>query len=732
MKRLYIFLFAYLVVVTAHAVSAYPWKIPILVNGQDMYIYLFGDEHRKRAETAEGYTIIQNEQQQWCYAQLNEQQQLEASQWQVGVVDVNDAKFIDFIDNTPKHLVQEVPQNQPAVSNAERRLQIVTGERRMLIILMQYKDLGFSKSTEDFERLFNQEGYHDDGAQGSVRDFYHAASYGQLSLRSDIYGPYTTSQEMSFYGKNSVANNSADVNAYQLFVEAINAVANDVDLQQYDGDGDGFIDNVHIIFAGYGEEAGGPANAIWSHEATFYNPYVIQGLKIDHYSCAPELRGNKGNGISRIGPHCHEIGHALGSMDFYDTDYSTGGAFTGTGMWDVMASGNWNNDGITPADFNPYVKAYNYGWTTPKTLPVGDISIPPSHLNAGNYYILRSSEHGDYYLMENRSKSSWGAGLPGEGLLIYHIHNDLPYSGNAINTAAPQKCYIVCASSKSRQPNDQPSSYGEINSDGCPYPGSSGNRNFGKDTTPMPFYWSGEECKIELKNVTLQADGNVTLTNESEDAGYLPPVMFSLFKETFEGELAINIMESNSRQWQVVENPGDNTAFLTQPLANTGTKSLQLSAVDHYDDETNAFEFVCSPNNADGKVRIKGYYTSFGLKSKTANLVRIGYKLNNEWLFTNVESTSNQEWKQFFVDVPVHFPLQFRIEGKASIGSILAIDDLEVEQESITDNVSLPIRQQAYKNPPIYDLTGKKQMHSVKGINIIKDEYGRTKKIINR
>ena len=108
---------------------------------------------------------------------------------------------------------------------------------------------------------------------------------------------------MAFYGRNDIQGN--DSNPYALFMEAISNVANETDLSQYDMDEDGVIDNVHIIFAGYGEEAGAQANAIWSHEMTFGSYYEIQGMKIDKYSCAPELRGNSGGGISRIGCHCH-------------------------------------------------------------------------------------------------------------------------------------------------------------------------------------------------------------------------------------------------------------------------------------------------------------------------------------------------------------------------------------------------------------------------------------------
>lgn len=453
-----------------------------------MFIRLLGDEKCKRAESEDGYTILQNDKGQWCYAKLKNDSTLEATQWLLGRDYVGNTAFNNFIASNSKHLAPVRKASTNIVAHKTGSDKKVVGKRRILVILMEYKDVVFSKSNADFHRLFNEEGYNDDKAQGSVKDFYLSASYNQLNLESDIYGPYKSLHEMSYYGRNNAANNGNDINAYALFEEAITNAANETDLSQYDGDGDGFIDNVHIIFAGYGEEAGAASDAIWSHEATFYRPYEIQGLKIDRYSCAPELRGNSGTGISRIGPHCHEIGHALGAMDYYDTDYSTGGEYAGTGQWDVMASGSWNNDGITPADFNPYVKAYNYGWISPKSLPQGEVIIQPSCDDSESYYILRSSEDGDYYMLENRSKEKWGSGVPGQGLLIFHIHHDIANAGNEINATAPQKCYVVCASSTSRHPGNTPISYGEINSAGCPYPGNSGNCNFGQSSIPKSFY----------------------------------------------------------------------------------------------------------------------------------------------------------------------------------------------------------------------------------------------------
>ena len=714
------------------AMPAYPHKIPLIIDGDTLYIHLYGDEHQAWAETEDGYSIIQNEEQQWCYAQLNRSGQLEPTRWQVKKTDRHEADFCLFINQLPKHLFVPTRKEDPQKWQQKRKVKSTIGERRVLIILMDFQDLKFSKKQKDFDNLFNQEGYSDDRAQGSVRDFFLSASYHQLSLTSDIYGPYTAAKDMAHYGKNSVTGDSRSINAYDLFTEAIGHVAEEADLSLYDGDGDGFIDNVHIIFAGYGEEAGAAANTIWSHEATFYKPYIIQGMKIDRYSCAPELRGNNGEGISRIGPHCHEIGHALGAMDYYDTNYSTNGEYDGTGQWDIMASGSWNNDGITPADFNPYVKAYNYGWITPKPLPPGKVIIEPSNSTSSDYYMLRSSEQGDYYLLENRTKSGWGNGLPGEGLLLFHIHKDLEFAENEINATAPQMCYIVCASSKNKVPGNNASTYGEVNGPGCPYPGSTDNHSFGPNSTPSAFYWTDDQCGIDLKEIFLQEDGCISLVNESKDADYTPPETNQIFGEDFEDTPLVSIMESRSRQWAIVENPENNTMLLDRPIAHGGVNCLQLSARDQYYNETCAIEFCCSKLNDTGRILLKGYYTSFGLRPRSINKLKIGYKKpeTNDWFCIEVESAVIQRWQQFIMDIPSINTLEFRIEGVATIGSILALDDIEVLQEVVTDNTNISTSVSAKPSVVIvYSIDGIRRDKLKPGINLIKTSNNKIKKV---
>jgi len=729
MKKIILLLFIVTLVEYVVASPAYPHKIPVNIDGVNIYIRLFGDEQNKRAETLDGYTIIQDNQNKWWYATLNEEGCLIKSSYALKVGRDNSIGFQNFISKTPLHL--ESKTNRVQKPDIIRRIGKAIGERRVLVILMEYQDLKFTKTSEDFEALFNEKNYHEDGAQGSVKDYYYSASYGQLELTSDIYGPYTASQNASYYGSNDIS--GSDMNPYDLFIEAMENVSNDTDLKIYDGDGDGYIDNVHIIYAGYGEEAGGPATSIWAHESTFSRPYEMSGVKIDKYSCAPELRDNRGYGISRIGPHCHEIGHALGAMDYYDTDYDTNGAYLGTGRWDVMAHGSWNNDGVTPADFNPYVKAVDYGWIELQVLPEGQVVIPASNTNKNGYYMLSSSDDGDYYLLENRSEENWGKHLPGTGLLIYHLHSDIAYARNKINTTSPQRCYIVCASSKSQKPSNNASSYGDINSAGCPYPGTSSNRSFGQTTVPMAFYWDGSKCQIELDDIVQRQNGDIELLNLSEGANYKPAQDVNLIFEGFEGDPLFSLLEVGNGKWTYVKDPNNTSSFLNKPVAYAGNMSLQLSATTSYfESKQSVIEFECDKKDPDGSVTLTGYYTSYGLTRKSSNCLMLGYmSAQGEWIWHEVRSSSNLIWNSFTIEIPNTAIMKFRIEGIANPGTILAIDDISVNQRIRTSVKKVKQNELVLKREAdVFSMYGFKLSGLRKGLNIIRKVDGTTKKII--
>ncbi|HPW66363.1 MAG TPA: M6 family metalloprotease domain-containing protein, partial [Salinivirgaceae bacterium] len=353
----------------------------------------------------------------------------------------------------------------------------------------------------EFNTLFN-------GTTGSVKHYYLENSYNQFNLTVDVAGPYTASQNMAYYGANDASGN--DVNPRALVSEAINLADPHVNFAEYDNDNDGWVDGVYIIYAGYGEEAGGGDNTIWAHAWSLYPPVIKDGVYIQKYSCSAELRGSSGTNITNIGVICHEFGHVLGAPDYYDTNYSTGGQYEGTGEWDMMAGGSWNNGGATPAHHNGYTKTKVYNWAQTNVLSQPTtVTLEQATFNSTSFYQINTTTANEYFLIENRQQQGFDAYIPGHGMIIYHVHSGVNQVGNEINATHPQRMYPVCASA-TVDPTSTPSSYGNINSLGCAWPYSA-KTSFTDQTLPSSKSWAGNNTSKPITNI-VRNTGNKTVS----------------------------------------------------------------------------------------------------------------------------------------------------------------------------------------------------------------------------
>ena len=683
-------MFALNICCIASLVPAYKKKIRVNTDDGSVCIYLRGDENCKFAVSEDGYTLLQASD-SWYFACKDE----------VGNVCMSEHKLLQKRSEETKKFLRNVEKGiQPLFRQTSKKKFInttsrsesnarssVIGVRRVLVVLMQFSDAKFVKEAHEFDALFNEQGYNSDGAMGSVYDYYSSVSYGKLTLLSDIYGPYTSNYPMSYYGGNSTIS-GADKNPKALFDEALEKLSKVADLSLYDSDNDGYIDNLHIIYAGYGEEAGAPAKAIWAHEMTF-SPITVQGVKIDRYSCSPELRGNSGNGISRIGVSCHEIGHALGAMDYYDTDYTINGEFQGTGVWDVMAQGSWNNNGISPADFNPYVKAYNFGWLDVRMLPEGLSSIIYPSLDSSYVYRVNTAVENEFFLLENRTKDIINKYIPGEGLLIYHIDASIENKAqnNKINAAFPQTCYPVCASSLYATPNESPESYGKINSSGCVYPGSSNNSAYGKITTPAAICNNGEYSGVELgdivrvnKNICLSYNKNGTNSNDTD----------VVWKEDFEDVILSSFWHTDGvGSWTVRKFLGG-SATGENPNTISGKGYMVFACEDNsiISDRVKGCLYsdnIILPNNKECNLNF-----SFCKYSPSINVndSLIVYICENEKPDNWVEISSNRidrnrQWQSLSIKLDsLYSDIRIAICGSIRSGSMLFVDAMSITSEN--------------------------------------------------
>ena len=320
-----------------------------------------------------------------------------------------------------------------------------TGIKKGLIILVNFKDVKFGRTHTRtmFNNIANKIGFTNSlGFKGSVKDYFLAQSNGQFELDFDVVGPYTLSQNMAYYGAHSKDGN-VDVKPGHMVLEACQMADKDVNYKDYDWDGDGKVDQVFVIYAGFGEADGGSEDTIWPHESQLSTwvskPYETKdGVSVNTYACGNEntydmLGRSRINGIGTI---CHEFSHCLGYPDLYDTNYS--GNF-GMGSFDLMCSGSYNGESFCPPNYSAYEK-WIAGWITPIVLdkPASVKGMQAQDVKYGQAFVVYNDNNkNEYYLIENRQQSVgiWDKQLPASGMMITHVdYDENIWAWNNVNT----------------------------------------------------------------------------------------------------------------------------------------------------------------------------------------------------------------------------------------------------------------------------------------------------------
>ena len=498
--------------ITCHAVEAYPYWVDFRQpDGAIVKVKMRGNEFIKWAETEDGHTLLYDSKGFLVYAQKDDDGDIVPSGIRAVSWERSHVEMPEQVKSLPKGLsfskrqintVEQIRRARSADMAPARANAPVIGTRKMLMLLVEYQDVKFCHGKEDFDMLMNQINYTENGNTGSVKDFFLENSFGKFELETEVAGIYTLPHERAYYGGNE--GGSTDSKGRQMAVDAVELADADVDFSKFDNDGDGIVDGIHIIYAGPGEEAGGGADCIWAHSSGMFSRK--DNVVINRYSCSPEIRGAGGISMTFIGVICHEIGHVLGCKDFYDTNYSYGGQYQGTGKWDLMGSGSWNANGACPAHFNPYIKIYNYGWATAIDGNAG-ISVTLTAKSQDGFVRIDTGNAGEYFLLEYRSNTGFDKALPGHGLMVYHAYNDLASAGsNTINAFHQQQFYPVCANAPRDLPNSEPSSYGTVNSASAPFPGTLRKKELTDFSVPSLKMWANVESGCTLTEIYEDID----------------------------------------------------------------------------------------------------------------------------------------------------------------------------------------------------------------------------------
>lgn len=347
------------------------------------------------------------------------------------------------------------------------------GVKKGLVVLVDFKNKKFADEhdLEYYKNVINGKDFTDEaeGYVGSVRDYFLAQSNGQFELDFDVVGPVTMSKNYGYYGNDGAY--QKDEKVYEMIKEASDAIQDQVNLKDYDWDGDGEADQVFFLYAGLGQASGGSYSTIWPHESQLlYWPCGVLSYptgKINTYACAnelqPETQGSSRYISAGIGTICHEFSHCLGFADMYDT--SGGGAY-GMAVFDVMDQGSYNGNGFVPCNYTAFERIYA-GWVEAIELDApATVKDMKSVSDYGRPFIMYNYKNtNEYFLLENRQNTGWDEGLYGSnGLLITHI-NYVPsrWANNSVNSSGEKiQCCTVVNADGSREISNTLSLQGDL------------------------------------------------------------------------------------------------------------------------------------------------------------------------------------------------------------------------------------------------------------------------------
>ena len=360
-----------------------------------------------------------------------------------------------------EHVRKPIPQgivHQQRAARAAMEWQAPELVSRGLLIVVEFADtpLSAGNTVQSFDSLANADDYTYNGAMGSCKKYYQDQSNGKYTPQFDVVGPVVLPQSTAYYGTDA-AYSGDDRYVADFVIDACKgAQAMGVDFANYDQDGDGNVDLVYILYAGYSQADGGPATSIWPHawdmqsalyygntnqseyyvhtnavgDITSQNLPVLNGKTILRYACSNELI-YRSNARTSIGTICHEFGHVLGLADLYVTDNTApGNTKLVPGSWALMSNGNYLNNGNTPPNLSVWEKYY-LGWVEPEMLRTNEHVVMPAdgmtyrQLNRTGVLSADGPLTTDTtYYMENRQMTGWDTYLPGHGMLVWRVVYD--------------------------------------------------------------------------------------------------------------------------------------------------------------------------------------------------------------------------------------------------------------------------------------------------------------------
>lgn len=328
----------------------------------------------------------------------------------------------------------------------------LAGSVNIPVVLVEFADKQFTVAASDaqvndFFNLFCNgehagEYYKNAGSYGSVRDYFVAQSDSIFQPNFVVIGPVRLKQSYTYYGGNTP---TRDTRIMEFYTEALSAAMEiHDDWSDFDNNNDHAVDMAYFIYAGEGENGSDDTNNIWPKENV--SARNINGLKFMCYACCNELYKGECDGI---GVMCHELSHALGLPDLYDTGYKA----YGLDYWDLMDSGCYCLSSYHPCGYSAYELDF-MGWRPLVTLErdrFHSITLRPLSQGGVGYKLLSPNNPNEYYIIENRQNTGWDTYIgrgnstrQRHGLLVSHVdYKRDSWTSNSVNTNTNHQRFTI-------------------------------------------------------------------------------------------------------------------------------------------------------------------------------------------------------------------------------------------------------------------------------------------------
>lgn len=303
---------------------------------------------------------------------------------------------------------------------------------------------------------------------GSVNDYYREMSCGAFRFDGKVFNPIEVGKKREDYAPGNTATGKAVL--LNEVIDKLLARDGKNALKDFDG--------LLFIYAGDRFPTPDRGSLYWPHRGSVTHP-----IKRWSYVICPE-GGKRMTSVSLFG---HEFGHLLGLPDLYARSETPW--VEGAGLWCGMAN---QLGGGRPQHFTAWCKE-RLGWLRPAVIDPTvkqKLILGPIEGSATECYkILVRRDGSEYFLLENRRRTGFDRGLPGEGLLIWRITRGKPVLEESHGIEGPMGPRLFLSV--------------------VPYP-SRANTAFTPWTTPSSRAQLGGSFPVHITNIRQLPDGRVT------------------------------------------------------------------------------------------------------------------------------------------------------------------------------------------------------------------------------